>query len=299
VFWHPQWLLMIVPFFALTYLYIKDAWKLYLIDLAGMLAFIYITVNQWENNVDVAMLGHGMLRSLFTYIPLSTSQLFVPQFTYIFMGIFFVYLFSPLLIQVFQGANPLKQETLDNARTSSNYLRARFYLGLSIFMIPALFCAFAPKDIARRLDPTAYTIPGLAIQPADVQVGDINRNVAIRQSFIADYDRLFSVNVQLSTFDRVNQCQVMLTLFDESNTPLAQRELDCQLIVDNAYYTFDFHPIAGSAGQTYFIDITSNGTGRNSITAWKSSQDLYPAGKLYRNGREETGDLSIALFYEQ
>ena len=105
VFWHPQWLLMIVPFFALSYLFIRNAWKFYLIDLAGMLAFIYIVVNQWENNVDVTMLSHGMLRSLFSYIPLSTRQLFLPQFLYIFMGVFFVYLFSPLLVQLFQKAN--------------------------------------------------------------------------------------------------------------------------------------------------------------------------------------------------
>ena len=109
VFWHPQWLLMIVPFFALSYLFIKEAWKSYLIDIAGMLAFIYITVNQWENNVDVTMLSHGLLRSFFTYIPLSTRQLFLPQFLYIFMGLFFVYLFSPLLIQMFQAGNPSKQ----------------------------------------------------------------------------------------------------------------------------------------------------------------------------------------------
>jgi hypothetical protein len=215
------------------------------------------------------------------------------------MGVFFVYLFSPLLIQAFQKGNDRKPEAVDEIQTSNNYLRARFYVGLAIFVIPALFCALAPKDIARRLDPTAYTIAGLAIQPADAQVGDINRNVAIRQSFIAEHDDLFNINVQLSTFDRVNQCEVTLTLADESSNVLAERELDCQLIVDNAFYNFDFPPIENATGRTFLLEITSNGTGRNSITAWKSSQDVYPSGTLYRNGQEEPGDLSIALFYER
>ena len=298
VFWHPQWLLMIVPFFALSYLFIKEAWKSYLIDIAGMLAFIYITVNQWENNVDVTMLSHGLLRSFFTYIPLSTRQLFLPQFLYIFMGLFFVYLFSPLLIQMFQAGNPGKQTGIEEQHTSDPYLRARFYAGLAIFVIPALFSALAPKEIARRLDPTAYTIPGLMIQPADVQVGDINRNISVKQSFVAEQDHLSIINVRMGTWDRVNQCEAVLTLFDNANEMVAERKLDCQLIVENAFYSFDFEPIQNSKGKLFYLQISSNGTTRNSITAWKSANDVYPTGKLYRNGEEETGDLSIALFYE-
>jgi hypothetical protein len=298
VFWHPQWLLMIVPFFALSYLYVKEASKSYLIDIAGMFAFIYIVVNQWEHNVDVSMLSNGLLRSFFTYIPLSTSQLFVPQFSYIFMGVFFVYLFSPLLIQLFQATNRVKQQVVEDFNTSNNTLRARFYLGVAIFVIPCLFCALAPKDIARKLDPTAYTIPGLVIQEVDAQVGDINRKISIKQSFVAEYDKLFDVNVQMSTGARVNQCEVTLTLSDDQNKIVAVRKLDCASIVDHAFYSFDFRPIEHSKGKTYTLEISSNGTGKNSITAWKSTNDMYPPGKLYKNGEEQMGDLSIALFYE-
>jgi hypothetical protein len=298
VFWHPQWLLMIVPFFALSYLFVNDASKLYLIDIAGMFAFVYIVVNQWANNVDASMLSHGLLRSLFTYLPLSNDQLFVPQFSYIFMGIFFVYLFSPLLIQLFQATNLKKENVAEDINTANNYLRARFYAGVAIFVIPSLFCALAPKEIARRFDPTAYTISGLVIEPVDAQVGDINRKISIKQSFVAEHDNLFDVNVQMSTGDRVNECEVTLTLSDESNNIVAVRQIDCRLIVDNAFYSFDFKPIENSKGKLYTLEISSNGTGKNSITAWKSSNDVYQPGKLYKNGIEETGDLSIALFYE-
>ena len=298
VFWHPQWLLMIVPFFALAHLSIREAWKSYLLDIAGMFAFIYITVNQWENNVDVAMLKHGLLRSSFSYIPLSTRQLFLPQFTYIFMGVFFVYLFAPLLIQWFQSADLRRQNSVEDLHASNSYLRARFYVGLAIFVIPALFCALAPKEIAQRLDPSAYMIPGLVVEPADTQAGDINRNNSFQQSFVAEHDRLSIINLRMGTGDRVNQCTAMLTLLDEGQTVVAERELDCASIVDNTLYSFDFEPIEDSQGKLFYLEIRSNGTGRNSITVWKSSQDVYPAGKLYKNGQEQTGDLFIALFYE-
>ena len=298
IFWHPQWLLMIVPFFALSYLYIKDAAKFYLIDIVGMFAFIYIVVNQWEHNVDVSMLSNGLLRSFFTYIPLSTRQLFLPQFSYIFMGVFFVYLFSPSLIQLFQTTNLIKHNVVEDLSTSNNDLRARFYLGVAIFVIPSLFCAWAPKGIARKIDPTAYTISGLVIQPADAQVGDINRKFSVKQSFVAERDNLFDVNVQLGTLGKVNDCEGTLALSDDQNNVLAVRKLNCQSIVDGAFYNFDFKPIPNSKGKTYTLEISSNGTGKNSITAWKSSSDVYRTGKLYINEIEQTGDLSIALFYE-
>ena len=169
-------------------------------DIIGMFSFIYIVVNQWPHHVDVSMLSNGILRSLFDYIPLYNYQLFPARFSHIAMGVFFVYLFSPLLIQLFQGANLVKDDVTDHLIQSNNSLRARFYLGVSIFVIPSLFCALAPKDIARIIDPNSYTIQGLAITPGDAQVGNINKNISIKQSFLAENPNLFRVNVQLSTW---------------------------------------------------------------------------------------------------
>jgi hypothetical protein len=157
----------------------------------------------------------------------------------------------------------------------------------------------APKDIARKIDPTAYTIPGLTITPVDALVGNINRNVSIKQSFLAENANLFRVNVQLSTWANVNDCEVTLALLDEKNNAIASKNIDCKAIVDNAFYSFNFGPIENSKGKMYSIEVTSNGTNKNSITAWKSSKDVYQLGKLYKNDEEETGDLSIALFYER
>jgi hypothetical protein len=297
--WNPQWLMIITPFFALSYLFIKDASKSYLLDIIGMFSFIYIVVNQWPHHVDVSMLSNGILRSLFNYIPLYNYQLFPAQFSHIAMGLFFVYLFSPLLIQLFQGPNPLKDEVTDYLVQSNHSLRARFYLGISIFVIPSLFCALAPKDVARIIDPNSYTIPGLTVAPVDAQVGNINKNISIKQSFFAENPNLFKINVQLSTWANADDCEVTFALLDDKASAIASQNIDCKAIVDNAFYSFNFKPIENSKGKMYYVEIKSNGTSKNSITAWKSSKDVYQRGKLYINDKEETGDLSIALFYER
>jgi hypothetical protein len=297
--WNPQWLMIITPFFALSYLFIKDTSRAYLLDIIGMFTFIYIVVNQWPHHVDVSMLSNGILRTLFDYIPLYNYQLFPARFSHIAMGIFFVYLFSPLLIQLFQGTKLVKDDITDHLMQSNQSLRARFYLGVSIFVIPSLFCALAPKGLARIIDPNSYTIPGLAITSVDAQIENINKNISIKQSFLAENPNLFRVNVQLSAWANVDDCEVTLALLDDKASAIASQNIDCKAIVDHAFYSLNFRPIENSKGKMYYVEVKSNGTSKNSITAWKSSKDVYQLGKLYKNDKEETGDLSIALFYER
>ena len=296
--WHPQWLIIIIPFFALAYLFVKDVMRSYLIDLLGMFAFIYIAVNCYPWNVDANMLQNGIFRSVFTYIPLSNSRLFLPQYVHTFMGVFFVYLFSPLLVQIFQKTNLNVQNDGGGFAQSNPYLRWRFYIGLAIFVIPTLFCAFAPPKIARRIDPDAYINSDNVNLNCDLPVGNIDRNDTISQSFTAENNNLFSINVKLATYARINNSEVTLTLLDQNNHPLAYQKINAKTLHDNAYFRFNFKPLEDSKGRMYYLEIKSDATDENSITAWKSKNDVYPPGGLYINGKEDTGDLCMQLFYE-
>ena len=71
------------------------------------------------------------------------------------------------------------------------------------------------------------------------------------------------------------------------------------VIPDNEFYKFSFNPIAQSKGKMYNIEIKSNVTAENSITAWKSNNDVYSSGRLYINEKEVSGDLNIELVYDR
>jgi hypothetical protein len=213
------------------------------------------------------------------------------------MGLFFVYLISPLLVQLFQKVSHTRQALDEPFNPSNACLRSRFYIGVAIFVIPSLFCALAPRNIARRIDPNAYTIAGLSITQSNQLVGPINQNGSIKQSFVAENDNLFRVNVKLATYARKNNCHVTLTLLDEANLPIATQKMDGETMTDNTFYKFKFKSIEHSKGKLYSIEIKSDGTVENSISAWKSNADVYLPGKLYLNGKVDTGDLNIELFY--
>jgi len=62
--WHPNWILLIVPFMALSYSYIKSyAWVFWL-EFFGFISFVILISNIWVDNVDQMMLIHGPLSKL-------------------------------------------------------------------------------------------------------------------------------------------------------------------------------------------------------------------------------------------
>lgn len=300
VIWHPQWLVIIMPFFALAALYIKDKTKSYVIDIIGMIAFIWVVVNVWSHGVDVSMLSGGMFKGYVANIPIVNADLMPARFVPVFETIFFIYLFSPLLVIAFQKSN---RDLLYVAASHNRTFRARFILGVSVFVIPSLFCAFAPMSVVLRINPqafVAYFKPGLALELPQKPVGEIFGDGAVIQSFKAEHDKLCVVSVMLATYARTNDATVKLALLADDGAIIATQTIDGKKLHDNAFHNFLFPAIAGSKGKTYQIKISSpDGKAGNAITAWMSESDIYPDGKLTVNNLTLPGDLMIKLYYER
>lgn len=294
VIWHPQWLIIIIPFFAFANIYIRDVKKLVLIDIAGTFSYMYIVSNIWSANVDASMVRYGVFRYLIPYVPLSMNKLFIPKYTNLFMGAFFVYLFSYLIISFATKKNKVTSEK----ENYSILLNTRLYIGMAIILVPMLFCALAPKSIARKFDPLAYSVQGLSITQSEKPAGFINSNSSVKQSFVAEENKLSDIRILLATYARVNTCEITFELFDQDNNLIASQKVDGSKLKDNSYFDFRFDPISDSKGKTYYLKIKSDGTEENSITAWMSNEDAYADGKFYINDQESTGDLCFTLYYD-
>ena len=142
IVWHPQWLIFITPFFALSNIYLLQKEKLYLIELFGACAYFFIVVTTWPQNVDASMLQSGLLRDFFTSKPIVLANLITHNFAHpVVNGIFLIYLFSPLLIFAFQKENA---SVIASIKTQNQYFNCRFILGLAFFLAPIFYCGLAP-----------------------------------------------------------------------------------------------------------------------------------------------------------
>lgn len=135
VTWHPQWLIIATPFFALSYLYINNAKFFAFADVLAMFAFVVLCVNKWPENVDVTMMQLGILKS---FIPdnLVLGTEFLPRSL---MGpsriILYTYFYFPLLMLAWQS---WKKHSIIQSEMTSNLLFLRFFLGSGIFLLLAI-----------------------------------------------------------------------------------------------------------------------------------------------------------------
>ena len=106
--WHPQWLLILMPFFALAVSFINHKKTFIGLEILAYIAFIWICVNVYARNVDVTMAQEGILSS---YIPTLTylgSDVLPPQGRSLARIIFYIYLFSPFIFWTFENLPILK-----------------------------------------------------------------------------------------------------------------------------------------------------------------------------------------------
>jgi hypothetical protein len=110
--WHPNWILIMVPFSSLMYTYIKNYKLCFYFELIGFLSFTVLISNIWIDNVDQKMLTQGPLSYLFLKIyPCRISNIFDIHFLDYFgihlkgllILILYIYLFHPALIYFWEN----------------------------------------------------------------------------------------------------------------------------------------------------------------------------------------------------
>ncbi len=308
VAWHPQWIIIPMPFFALAARYIKNKNIFYVVDIVGMLAFIWCVESTFPG-IGLAMMTTSLIRliggffhrvSLFYQLPLLPIQLF-PFFKIVFE----LYLFSPLLIMAYEKYFPHSADSnMGEPPRRNYYFMARFLVGLAIFLIPVFFCVFASPSLAEKIDANdariRYLERGTIIQSGHAtSVGEILRGTVVAQTFKAEHDQLSAVSILFATSTPQKSTEIKITLVDDQDREIASTTVNAKELRNGAYYNFSFSPIADSAGQTYKIQLTSSdGMPGSAATAWASLDNVYPDGVLTINQTQQPGDLLFCLFYQ-
>ena len=149
VSWHPQWLIIISPFLALSYMYIRRSKIFYISELVGFFGFFFYVGNTFPFNVDVLMMKHSILKGVLPYPSLINSDFF-PGNRPFFRFIFSLSLLFPILILFFES----KKNTYPLQVLSERDVMIRFLLGIGFFIIPCIFC-YMPEKWAIYINPLA------------------------------------------------------------------------------------------------------------------------------------------------
>jgi hypothetical protein len=132
IVWHPQWLIILMPFYALSYLFINNPKMLAISDIVGMFIFVWLCVIIWPNNVDVTLVKNGMLGQ-FLPSPIHIGSDFLKQKPKpVLAGLLYLSFFLPLFLCLLQGVS---SKLTKSVGLSSKWVFARFLIGNSIFVL--------------------------------------------------------------------------------------------------------------------------------------------------------------------
>lgn len=297
VTWHPQWIIVVMPFFALACLLV-DAPAMLLLDWIGMLAFVWIDVNYWNTNCDVYMMQKAFLQDFCRTIPLQNNALMPERFLLFFRYVFHSYLFSPFLVLAWKY---FRKKTPRSFASCVPFTLHHLPL-LLFFLLPSFFCAFAPIPLAVRINPQAVIAtlkPGLWLNTDSMTISrELTAGASISQSFVAEHDRLAAVGVKLTNFKRPITSWLQFSLYDASGALLASKTVPGRDIKNNDYFAFQVPPIAEAKGKRYSFTLTSPDAGPgNAFAVFVSTGDIYPEGKCSINGTPERNAMLFRLYY--
>lgn len=294
VVWHPQWLILLMAFFSIGSIYIKDLKKFIVIDNIGSILYLFIVPYIWGNNLYTYMLYNGILRNILRYdIPLRMHDILSAHTIIIFENVFGIYLFLPLIFYLVEKKSESKE-----LNKIKNLFRIRFSISIFFFVILCFFFAFAPKDIAQKFNPTAYTKQGLIIENSAAAI-PIIEDKTFEQSFVSEDDKLSMIGLKLGTYQRDNNKEIEFILKDK-NGNIIRRDISGDDIKDNDWYYFSFEPIKDSKHQKYVIELTSSATLEegNCNAVWATMEDEYPQGQYCEDGKAQDFDINMQLRYE-
>jgi len=295
--WHPQWILLAMPFFALACV-VTDARWMVVCDIIGMLAFVWIDVNYWNNNCDVFMMQRAMLRDICQAIPLQNNDLMPRALVYFFREIFYCYLFTPFFVLFWQR---LRGKSAPSALPCRAFT-AHYFPLVVFFLLPSLFCAFVPIDLAEKINPQAFVAhltPGLFLETDRMTIGsELLPGQQVSQTFVAEKDYLAAVGVKFTSFKRRVTMHMHFVLRDAGGQEIAAVTADGLAMKNNSFYAFRFPPIPDAKGRQFTLTVSSpDGAPGNAMAVFCSDYDMYPAGTLEINGTPHPGDLLFRLYY--
>ncbi|MFT8787575.1 MAG: YfhO family protein [Bifidobacterium psychraerophilum] len=136
-------------------------------------------------------------------------------------------------------------------------------------------------------------------QSAMTAVGPVSDSSVISQEFTAAKDGLDHVRVLLGTGGAGNAGTAVLRVQDpKSGKVVATSTLAIGELQDNNWATFSFDPIAGSAGQTYTMTLSTSGASGTGLAVYTSGTDSYPGTATFGETDATVGDVVMSCFYE-
>lgn len=286
-YWHPQWLIFPVPAMVLTSMLSNRLKSFLALDLLGMALFVAVVSLTYPDAADAIMFRGDLLKVDFhnSYLMAGLFNWFGDHSKNVFLTGFSAYLLLQIVLKyrwVFHGPHVIDTEDLDYTD-----IRQRLYIGLSIFLIPAVFVIW--KDLTGR---------EIIVQNATYNLEyPLVAEIPVEQTFIAAGTAIKSISLLIKTSGKRTTDDLIVELVDASGNFLARAKLRALATNEVSWHSFLFgSAIAVQKGSHYsFRVLSATGSPGNAFSLQASTEHVYKLGHAIVESRPQDTDLAFRI----
>lgn len=244
--WHPQWLLIAMPFLVLSSFKAERPDVFFLIDIGLSVMFFAIVVNGWPTHLDEGLFNLGVWQKLYP-INFSFREITANKFFPISVSLAFT-IFSALLFISTVFKHPKFNQKVSNIslKSSWNIVRIRF-LSILVFIIPTCICFI----LAMNGMFFAYNIN----EGDSFVLEKFNNSSVISQEFQSNLSEIKEIQAKFGTYEQANKGIININLVDVENENIVfSTEFNADELEDNLFSTISFDDVKIEKERIYRID---------------------------------------------
>lgn len=295
--WHPQWLLLAIPFWVISAFINKNTKIFMIVDIILMAVYVVFVVQMFPNNVDQDILNHGILASTFSngvvgneMMMKDTIGLVGPQIP--------LSLISTIMLVYGLFKHP--KYCVENFNEPTDYcmgwIRTRMIVGVFIFVAPAMLSLWAkynpPYATFDTMEP-GHALEGVNLDP---------NNKEVSQVIYSEGTEINKIQFKPAVYNTI--CQANLTVSVKkagSNDVLFQTVLDASEWYDWEVVTINTGSIQVENGEYYEIVFHMDpkvGQTANLLLSAIYADETDESGKLISKENWKVTDRSEEMAYK-
>lgn len=290
--WHPQWLLMAMPFLVLSTFAHKKPDVFLLLDIAMMLAYTMFVSGTWPNHVDQNLMRYGLFGDLCINIGYVFPMRRIFHITYAPM-LYSALSAAFLANAVFKHPKFMLEDFSQSVKKHWNLVRVRFVLGIAIFVVPALISFFAMFIL-----PNPFLL--IPYEPSyEISAGQMVKGYQVSQDFVSEKDNIEKIEVYLKVLGNSIDSHMDVAITDvATGEEILRHTIYTSATFDNSYVQFEIPKTPLVIGNQYRITFESPDANEfNSITLFGSTNEpVTPERFASVNGVPRDYNLCVTLY---
>ncbi len=286
-FWHPQWLLMAVPFWTLGTVISKKADIFLILDLILMVFYTLFVVNTWPGGLDQNLFSGSVISSQVN-LSLLNKNMTMADLLIVKNGYLLFSSFSAILLvyTIFKYPTLACEDGHTVLTKCKGIIRIRTF-GILFFILPSLICLYI-----NYTKPTMVYTTGNALE----LVTAMPDQYVYEQVMSPQVKEITGVNIFFATYGRKNNCDLRIELIDiETQEVTISINKSAEDLKDCQYNKFDFgKKINGQ--KKYLLRTWCNGVSpglENAIALYKTDKAADENSYAHVDGNRQEFNFAI------